>query len=372
MSMDASSELAQIAKRLETLARQGARAEVAEALDRLFESAEEVGKSASGSWLGYQAYIYYGQVEVPPPGVHFDREWGKMVTYSGRTNRNWIEHDPSAIVEEIHRRAGSPDLMLARTFNDEAQEEIEKHKSNLLSIIQVHLNQDDPYLKGIREGIDGLTLMGQADVVNSLAPKSQIFTRDGLAMSQGRKTPPHLSVQSEIIAIKHTRGTIKNMIKIVNDTLTHLSRQRAPASSHTTGNVFIGHGRTDTWRELKDFIESRLGLSTDEFNRVPVAGVPNTERLLQMLNTAAMAFLVMTGEDEQHDGQSHARLNVVHEAGLFQGRLGFARAIVLLEDGCEEFSNIAGLGQLRFSKGDIRAVFEDVREVLEREGLLKT
>jgi predicted nucleotide-binding protein len=78
----------------------------------------------------------------------------------------------------------------------------------------------------------------------------------------------------------------------------------------------------------------------------------------------------MTAEDEQSDGQLHARMNVIHEAGLFQGRLGFQRAIVLLEDGCEEFSNIQGLGQIRFPKGDIRAVFEEVRQVLEREGLL--
>jgi hypothetical protein len=35
-----------------------------------------------------------------------------------------------------------------------------------------------------------------------------------------------------------------------------------------------------------------------------------------------------------------------HEVGLFQGRLGFEKAIVLLEDGCEEFSNIKGLVQM--------------------------
>ncbi|MGH2442129.1 MAG: TIR domain-containing protein, partial [Chloroflexota bacterium] len=65
-----------------------------------------------------------------------------------------------------------------------------------------------------------------------------------------------------------------------------------------------------------------------------------------------------------------ARRNVIHEAGLFQGRLGFERAIILLEEGCEEFSNIHGLGQLRFPRGRISAVFDDVRRVLEREGLL--
>ena len=78
----------------------------------------------------------------------------------------------------------------------------------------------------------------------------------------------------------------------------------------------------------------------------------------------------MTGEDELKDGTLQPRMNVVHEAGLFQGRLGFSRAIILLEQGCEEFSNIQGLGQIRFPKGNIKAVFEDVRLVLEREGIV--
>jgi predicted nucleotide-binding protein len=89
-----------------------------------------------------------------------------------------------------------------------------------------------------------------------------------------------------------------------------------------------------------------------------------------MLDVAAIAFIVMTAEDEQPDGKIRARMNVVHEAGLFQGRLGFTKAIILLEDGCEEFSNIEGLGQIRFPKGNIAARFEEIRRVLEREGLI--
>jgi hypothetical protein len=56
---------------------------------------------------------------------------------------------------------------------------------------------------------------------------------------------------------------------------------------------------------------------------------------------------------------------------LFQGRLGFTKAIVLLEDGCKEFSNIQGLGQIRFEKGQVSTAFEEVRRVLEREGLVE-
>jgi len=89
-----------------------------------------------------------------------------------------------------------------------------------------------------------------------------------------------------------------------------------------------------------------------------------------MLENSTFALLVLTAEDEIGGGKMQARLNVVHEAGLFQGKLGFKRAIVLLEDGCEEFSNISGLGQLRFLKGNLSVIFEELRKVLERESLI--
>jgi hypothetical protein len=41
-----------------------------------------------------------------------------------------------------------------------------------------------------------------------------------------------------------------------------------------------------------------------------------------------------------------------------------------LADGCEEFSNITGLSQLRYPAARINAIFEDMRAVLERENLL--
>ena len=140
--------------------------------------------------------------------------------------------------------------------------------------------------------------------------------------------------------------------------------------SNNGARVFIGHGRSPIWRELKDFIEDKLSLPVDEFNSVQTAGTSTTGRLIEMLSSAAIAFLVMTGEDEQPTGELRPRENVVHEAGMFQGRLGFERAIVIIEDGCEKFSNNAGLTHIPFPKGRIRAAFQDVREVLEREGLI--
>jgi len=135
--------------------------------------------------------------------------------------------------------------------------------------------------------------------------------------------------------------------------------------------IFIGHGRSPLWRELKDFLSDRLKLAWDEFNREAIAGYTISERLKQMLSDAVFAFLVMTGEDLRQDNYFHARENVIHEIGLFQGKLGLRKAIILLEDGCAEFSNISGLGQIHFPKGNISAAFEEVRMVLERDGIVE-
>jgi predicted nucleotide-binding protein len=151
----------------------------------------------------------------------------------------------------------------------------------------------------------------------------------------------------------------------------HLLDQFRTAGGIGAGSaVFIGHGRSDTWRQVKDFVADRLHLPWQEFNRDAVAGLTTFERLQQMLNQASFALLVMTAEDEDKDGNFHARENVVHEVGLFQGRLGPKRAIVLLEQGCTEFSNIVGLSQLRFPRGYVSAAFEEIRRVMEREGVV--
>jgi predicted nucleotide-binding protein len=86
-----------------------------------------------------------------------------------------------------------------------------------------------------------------------------------------------------------------------------------------------------------------------------------------MLSKSSFAILVLTGEDETSDGKFFARQNVIHETGLFQGRLGFRKAIALLEDGTEEFSNIHGIEQIRFSKGNIKETFGEVLATIKRE-----
>ena len=165
---------------------------------------------------------------------------------------------------------------------------------------------------------------------------------------------------------------VEKLSKIVGQALSHMNRLNQPRSlSKPMGNkIFIGHGHSPVWRELKDFIQDRLRQPWEEFDRIATAGITTVDRLSEMLDDSSFAFLVLTAEDETADGKTQARMNVIHEAGLFQGRLGFDRAIVLLEDECKEFSNIHGLGQIRFKEDKISAIFEEIRKLLEERGVI--
>jgi Predicted nucleotide-binding protein containing TIR -like domain len=131
--------------------------------------------------------------------------------------------------------------------------------------------------------------------------------------------------------------------------------------------VFIGHGHNPLWRDLKDHLGDLHGYRVEAFETGARSGHTIRDVLEDMLHKTSFALLVLTAEDEHADGSLHARQNVVHEAGLFQGRLGFSRAVLLLEDGCDEFTNIHGVQQIRFSTGNIKETFGDVLATLRRE-----
>ena len=138
-------------------------------------------------------------------------------------------------------------------------------------------------------------------------------------------------------------------------------------SASTPIKVFVGHGRNQQWRDLKDHLHDKQGLDVIAYEIGPRAGLSVKEVLEGMLNESSFAVLILTGDDQHADGELHARHNVVHELGLFQGRLGFTRAVVLLEEGVSEFSNILGVNQIRFSKGNIRETFGDILATIRRE-----
>jgi predicted nucleotide-binding protein len=368
--MKAFAELFGLAKQCEAAAANANTDDIEQPLKALEDAADQVGQAFSGSWLGYHSRVYYEGFSTPPPGTNFSQEWGFQHPegYRGR----FREYKYADVEAHIQALAKHPNLDPARGAARHADEVFDKGKAEIISILETELaSQPDAFLTKLKGDLEKLEPISQLDIARQWSPEGQI-TRDVIAMGQGYIVPAHINATAEVTSLRHSFHICNEGAKIARKAASHLERKERKhvAADRVGTNVFIGHGRSRLWRELKDFVQDRLDLPWDEFNRVPVAGVTNSTRLIEMLDAAAIAFLVMTAEDEMADGAVQARMNVVHEAGLFQGRLGFTKAIVLLEDGCEEFSNIQGLGHISFPKGKISASFEEIRRVLEREGLI--
>jgi predicted nucleotide-binding protein len=203
---------------------------------------------------------------------------------------------------------------------------------------------------------------GDDDLTAQIKKHNVFFRLDSLKARAATKDC--MREATECLDVARTRA--REFVSLMDAKEHEVMSDKGPSQSR----IFIGHGRAAIWQTLALFLSERLSLPYEEFNRKPVAGRSIVERLEEMLGLASFAFIVFTGEDEGADGSLHARENVVHEAGLFQGRLGFRKAIILREDGCHEFSNIQGLVQIRFPRGDIENSYEQIRGVLEREGLL--
>jgi predicted nucleotide-binding protein len=373
--MKPTEELLQIAKTLKSLALAGEASSVVNPLEAIRASATDIGRSFSGSWLGYHSKVYYADFVAPPPRANFSQEWGLKdlsLTSLGSLG-DWRQYDPVDVKARIRKAVGSVDLTDAKAASQRAADGFASAKLEILSVLENEMHeQPDKFLERLKGDLEKLDVLSGREIANLWSPKGQFMTRDSLAAGQGNQVPPHIQELADIASFIQSFETCRSGAQISEKAASHLERKnnRKRETDRIGTNVFIGHGRSSAWRELKDFVQDRLSLPWDEFNRIPVAGITNIARLSAMLDAAAIAFLVMTAEDALEDGEVQARLNVVHEAGLFQGRLGFTKAIILIEDGCKEFSNIQGLGQIRFPKNNVAAAFEEIRRVLEREGLI--
>jgi predicted nucleotide-binding protein len=131
--------------------------------------------------------------------------------------------------------------------------------------------------------------------------------------------------------------------------------------------IFIGHGGKTDWKDLRDHLQNMHKLEVLTYESDPHAGYSNPDVIEKYVERATFGLLVFTSEDMQKGGELRARQNVVHELGLLTSRVGRHRAIILFEEGTEEFSNVSGVQQIRFPTGHIRSTYGDVLAVIKRE-----
>jgi len=343
-------------------------------LERLRATAKTVGKAWSGSRLGYQANVYYQNFEKPPRGAIFSQMWGFDDCMINPTNGDWVEFEVEFVLEHIKKSAGAlgPNSL---DIPSEILKYLQTVKDDLIdtvSLVKLRFGKQSR-LEELLKSAKAVECYTALDYWNSLYGKVSAQTRDERALEGGLRKPAHLWVECCVMSVFTAYEACDKLTDIKERISQFISNLESimPKESPKKPCIFIGHGRDNTWREVSMFILKRLCLDYSEFNSAATVGLTTVERLSEMLDGASAAIVVLTAEDEQADGRKQPRMNVVHEVGLFQGRLGFKKVVVLLEDGCEEFSNIHGLTQIRFKKGEVSGVFEKIREFCEREGLVK-
>jgi hypothetical protein len=303
------SELRAIFEELQSTAQRLENPILLKPVDALEKSANEVGKAWGHSWLGYQSRVYYAGLQPPPAGAHFSSEWGFKELYTMGTSGDWQEFPEDVVEAEIRHRAGDPDPSKAQAESDRVRKLFQQKRDDVISILRTARSKhDDPFLDKLLEEAEQARAFTAGEFIEYMRPSGQMVSRDMIAISQGLWTPPHVSILAEVLAISAPKAACESLANIARRAFSHLERmekKRAKADRIGT-NVFIGHGRSKEWKDLKDFISDRMRLPWDEFNRVAVAGIPNTIRLSTMLDAAAIAFMVLTAEDERADGKLHA------------------------------------------------------------------
>lgn len=154
--------------------------------------------------------------------------------------------------------------------------------------------------------------------------------------------------------------------EVTRDFIRSLASERRPDG--LPNGVFIAHGAHPEWLAVQRFIEERFELPVYSFESGSWGGRQVTEALADYLERCGFAICVLTAEDFTGDGRRLARQNVVHEVGLFQGRHGFDRVMVLAEEGCDFVPQAAEPYTISFPRNGISRTFYQLDEMIRAQG----
>lgn len=187
-----------------------------------------------------------------------------------------------------------------------------------------------------------------------------------------------LSSRSEGAAILELSAeicTLADTIEERAEAIEEIDRSREIYLPPGGDKIFVIHGHAeDKWRELRDLLEDKLGLT----GRVIVLKeeVSRSETVIQKFEKYAKnccyGFAIITPDDEvkKKDAEyRQARPNVIFETGWFFGRFGANRLCILKRAGTEIPSDLGGVVCLEFNK-DVGEKFLEIKEELRAAGIV--
>ena len=149
-----SDDLSEIAGRLDAIKARDDFLTIKKNLFDLEKAANEAGQAWSRSWIGYQAYVYYRDLQSPPAGAHFSQEWGlREMGLSEGTTGAWVEYKEDVVRSAIYKNAGNPNMQPSQAFAETAKYTFEDCRAEVLSLLTTALEGQRRFLsKQLKRG----------------------------------------------------------------------------------------------------------------------------------------------------------------------------------------------------------------------------
>lgn len=334
---------------------------------KLEEEALRIGEAWCGSSMGEHADMYYADLQRIPSDALWDSEFGMHDGYGMNNTREQWEKRTAVEIKELIYRHGDTTEAEASRYADSLLEAFESAEGKLqVCLEEAQGEMQEATRVRLIENIE--KQRGSLTTANDEASKMAhgympAMSRDARNFSMGVRVAGHFQILGGVRATQSLHYGVQKLREYA-ETLERAARRyktKREGEAMAGSKVFIGHGHSDTWRAVKDYVTEDLGMEIEEFEQEGVAGLQIKDRLEKMFLNARWAILVVTA-DEADDG--NPRANVIHEIGYAQGRLGWEQAIVLLENGCELPSNLNGTIYLPFDRNHVKQVFADLKKRL--------
>lgn len=213
----------------------------------------------------------------------------------------------------------------------------------------------DEFFADLRRPHDSSVLSTSCDWGGGLIARTSLLVSEDLFRTQ-------VSVSA------HTRANTERIMAIFEEAASANRDPEPPPIPLPKPRIFVGHGGTSQdWLVLQNQLQNVHGYDVTSFETGSRAGHSIRDILSNFLDTNTFAVLVFSASDEVGDGSYRTRQNVVHEAGLFQGRLGFDRALILVEKDTSLFSNLDGIQHIPYDPGHIAGTVGEIIATLKRE-----
>ncbi len=334
---------------------------------KLEEEACRIGEAWCGSSLGEHADVYYADLQRVPDDALWDSEFGMHDGYGMNKRRGrWEKRTAVEIKELIYRHGNTAETEVSR-YADSLLEAFDSAEGKLQVCLEEAQREMQEatrirLIENIEKQRGSLTTADHeaSKMAHGYMPAGSRDARNALI---GMKVAGHFQILGGIRAAQILYYSVQKLREYA-ETLEKAARRyktKREGAAMAGSKVFIGHGHSDTWRAVKDYVTEELGMEIEEFEQEGVAGLQIKDRLEKMFQNAKWAILVVTA-DEADNG--NPRGNVIHELGYAQGRLGWEQAIVLLENGCNIPSNLSGTIFLPFDRNKVKQVFADLKKRL--------